>query len=674
MDPRLGTPAGFLRRATIRKYNADGTVVIALDEASLATNRLEVKAQIPVAWSGSEGEFLGGFPKVGSTVNVVQTMGGGWQIINYAPSDGVYANVNTVTQSSLFGDRLADLKPGRILGQVKTGSRFFLDPETGFTVGTQTEYLQADPVKKILSHNFDSQFNFTESSRYINNIIKRDLTENQNRNITGSTLESHSYETGLTTIGMDPTLTVAPTSLGSYIRNPALIETRELIYEFAESYQVLSDQEESARYQDPQNKINQPRVSRRNNRTDVLSLSLEYPNHLIESIKGTVVDVFGNILDINRNPLPIGQTAELSLSKANNKAETYARQRAQLRKSIGFHFELNARKGDKDHLSTPPEPSNVSDYSKNKSKFFFDLDKEGTFKINIPASSETGNIPLLTRTENYSVLKSKEDASVSPNSFVRPINHQDLYLESYGQGVIDLNSGTSDGYGAPIDRLTDKPMKLGTAFHQITKTCNEYLETANWRAGGLKLVNFDQNNRLNTIVKQLPQIVAPKITVGGVDANAGGNSGTVSLDGKLTLSVGADTANRQSLWSDFAGGIVSNVGRDLQGISYAGNFDGDILLQVGGEGIDTDTRFISQNNGYRNGTFEIRVLTGGQINIIRISENGIDIVSSGSLTLSAQQDLILKSNSNVILDGESIVMYGSSSKRLIKKFPPGTIG
>lgn len=669
---RLGTPPGLLRRATIRKYNSDGTVIIALDEASLASNRVEVKAQIPSAWSGPEGEFLGGYPRTGATVNVVQIMGGGWQVVNYAPSDSVYSNNNTVNSGSFGENRLAELKPGRLLGQVKNGDRFILDPDSGFSVGSATENLIVDAPKKILSHTLDTQLFFTEAGRDIENLVRRDLSQNQNRNILGSTLESHSYEVSLTTIGQDPTLAISPTTIGSHIRNPPLVEKRELIYEFGASYEVLSDQEEFARYQDPQTPLSQPRDSRRSNRTDTFSLSLEYPNHLLETVKGTAVDVFGNILDINRAPLPIGATTDLSLARASNKAEAYARQRALLRKSIAYHFEINSRKGDGSNLSPPPDPNFTNDYARARSRFSIDVDKEGTFKINGPASSEVGNIPLLTRTENYSVLKSKEDTSISPNSFLRPTDHQDLYLEGFGQGVIDLIS--PDGYAAPLDRLTKQPIKLGTAFHDISKTCNEYLASANWLAGGLKLVNFDSKNRLNQLVTQLPGIVQSSITVAGADANAGGNSGTVTLDGKLTYSVGADTANRQSIWGDFAGGVLHNVGRDRQNISYAGNFDGDVLLQIGGSTLNSDSRFIDLDNSYRSGTFEIRVLAGGMMNILRISSNGIDIISNGTLTLSAQQDLILKSNSNVLIDGESIVMYAGSTKRMVKKNPPNTIG
>jgi len=148
----------------------------------------------------------------------------------------------------------------------------------------------------------------------------------------------------------------------------------------------------------------------------------------MEIVKGTAVDTFGNILDLNREALPIGKTEKLSLSDNPDKTDAFTRIRAQLRKAIGYHFELNARKG-KDGasdsaLSDIPDPLKYKNYSRERSRFTFDIDKEGQFKLNVPSSSETGNIPLLTRHENFSTLLSCMLFS-SFNLFVgreRPVN------------------------------------------------------------------------------------------------------------------------------------------------------------------------------------------------------------------------------------------------------------
>jgi len=666
---RLGTPIGLFRRATITKYSSsDGTVTVSLDEAGAVQNKSEFKVPIPMAWTGQEGEFLGGYPRIGSSVAVTQGSSGQWFILGFMPSNGVFSN-----------NKLNTLKPNRILGQVKNGSRFFLDPEIGFQVGNSNNYLHVNPITNIISHNLSTSLEFTEASRTINNLIKRDLSENSNRNVLGSSLDSHIYESSLFTIGLDPGSTTSLFTSGSQLRNPPLVETREIIYEFSQSSAFTTDEDEAARYADPKNIQKKPNVSRRDIRADALSLSLEHPNHLMEIIKGTSVDVFGNILDLNRNILPIGKIDLLSLRKNPNAEDAFKKIRSNQRKSIALHFEINTRKaGADDDLFTPPDPNNVSNFSRNRSRFSFDVDKEGQFKLNVPASSETGNIPLLTRYENYSVLLSKQDKSIHPNSFVRPINNQDIYLDSFAVNPkISLKSSGQevDGYEAPTDRITDKPIKLGTAYHDITTTCSEFLTSANYLKVGMKLVDFDKNNRLNTNWAPLEKIVSDSIIVSGPDANGGGRSGMFNFDGFISLNVGANTVDRNSVWADYAGSIITNVGRDNNGVSCATSTDGDVLLQIGGPGIKNtyDSRFKDQNDSYRNGTLDIRVINNGQVSIVRVGPEGISIISVGTLTLSSEQDIIIKSKSSLLFEAQNIVMHAESSPRIVNKFPRNTI-
>ena len=39
--------------------------------------------------------------------------------------------------------------------------------------------------------------------------------------------------------------------------------------------------------------------------------------------------------------------------------------------------------------------------------------------------------------------------------------------------MIGISDGDNslDGYQSPIDRITENPIKLGTAYHDISKTC-----------------------------------------------------------------------------------------------------------------------------------------------------------------------------------------------------------
>jgi hypothetical protein len=111
----------------------------------------------------------------------------------------------------------------------------------------------------------------------------------------------------------------------------------------------------------------------------------------------------------------------------------------------------------------------------------------------VPASSEVGNIPLLTRYETYSNLLSREDDNIDPNSFVKNEQRQDVFLENFaGTSNITLTPGGEKAeYGQAIDRISEIPIGLGTAFHDITSAVSEFQESAGWVEAGLDLCPFD---------------------------------------------------------------------------------------------------------------------------------------------------------------------------------------
>lgn len=666
---KLGSDISAARSAKIIEVNSDGTVRISLDEGTLTKTNEPFSASFPAAWLGSNGQFFGGYPVVGSAVSVIRGQGNEWFIIGYLKSNNVFTRSFISSDSNL----MSVLKEGRALIQVTGGNHLFIDPNSGIHAGNNNNSIQINPNQNILSNNFDSNFTFTEASRTIEQIVKRDLFVNKSRNVLGSTLESHFYDRNLLSIGMDPDTSISIENSGQAIRNPPFVEKREIVYEFARSFNFTTDADESANYLDSDFTPDLPKVNRKEMRSDALSLSLEYPNHLIETIKGTSVDIYGNILDINRNILPIGQIESLSLRKNQNKDDAFDNIRKQLRKSVAFSFEINSRK------ETFPDVSSNVNYARDRSRFSFQIDKEGQFKLNIPASSEIGNIPLLTRHENYSVLLANDSDEVHPNEFVVNEERKDIFLENFANiSKIGLSSGDHDldGYASPIDRFTENVIKYGTAHHDILNVCSEFTDNAAFKKAGNKLITISDNHPLNATVQQLPKIISDLITVSGPNANAGGRSGSLNLDGFISISLGANTIDRQSLWLDTAGGIVSSIGRDKRGISYAANLSGDMIVQIGGIGIEgnKDSRFASEDESYRNGTFDLRVLANGQMYIIRIDETGMHFTSPGRMTFHSQQSMVFHSNSDIKMEAENIVAYSETSKRIIKRFPATTIG
>lgn len=665
-----GPSIGFPREGTIRSYNKNrGTVTVSLNlgKSISGTDVRNIEMPVPVSWIGPDGEFSGGFPARGASVWAVMGSGGQWSISSYSLSNDIFSSGGGgVSSSGARKNIMSSFREGRWLTQVKNNIRLIADPVVGIQLGDPNEYLQADPQRHILSNTFKSNMEFTESGRSIAGPVFRDKRANSTRNISGSSLTSHAYQDSLNKIGLDPLTRTGK----SFTRNPAFAEKREIVYEFENSFGFTNDRDEVSIYDLDDDKLSTSKILKREQtRADVLSLSLDYPNNLIESVSGTLIDIYGNILDINRSKLPNGIVDSLSFRlNEENLSQTFIDLREQTRKSIAFHWELNARKN---LPQDTPDVLKTENYAKDRSRFFIDIDKEGQFKINAPASSETGNIPLLVRYENYSTIKAAENNNeTNPRDFLRNgADNTDIYPDAFGVGSVSLEGGIDalKGFAAPIDRITNTQIKLGTAFHDIN--------------GGLllhKRENPIQNypNSLINSLTTIEKIVEDKVVVSGSEANAGGRSGTISLDGHLSLSIGANTVDRQSLWVDLAGGIVANIGRDKRNVSAAYTLDGDLLIQVGGATIGNDSRFSNLNNAVKDGVVDIRVVNNAQMTVVRIDSSGVTIHTPGRMDFVSEGDMRFKSiRGNINFDAESIFAYSNENGqgRLIARKPGRTI-
>jgi hypothetical protein len=669
---QTGGKLGLLVRGTILQYNFDGTVDVGVDRNSGTNPRQVFTVPMPLAFSGPNGEFIGGIPEKGCSVILSQAQGE-WFISSYITSNNIFSNTAVGGLGGLNTNLMSDLKPGRILLQTKNASsKFIMDPKDGISMGSSTQTNHIDPKRGIISHNLNKEMSFTAGHRSITGTIKRDLKENSTRNITSSILDSHEYDDTLFTIGMDPSTNTSTISTSTIARNLPLIESHEIVYEFqnfSNGIGFTTDDDEGIRYISKEPPSKPSEILRTESRTNTFNLNLNNPNHIMESIKGTGIDLYGNVLDINRNILPIGKTDEFSLNKNSNSKNAFSKIRALHRKALVYHWEINTRKRTgEDDVAQAPDPTSNKDYARDRSRFFIDIDKEGLFKINVPASSETGNIPLLTRYENASTLLAAQGDITNPNAFIRESENKDVFLESHANfGVIKLSSGGGnlDGYAAPIDRFSDQPIKLGTAYHDITKTILQHQNT-----GRDNLINyFTRDQTYLNRIDYVPKVVSGVINVSGKDANAGGRSGSVNLDGSLALSIGANTVDRQSLWLDTAGGIVSNIGRDKFGNSICSTLDGDLRVQIGSTGVIGDSRFNSENSAHRAGTLDLRVVDGsGQLAIIRIEKNGIFITTPGRMEFNSEQDMVFRSNSNIMFEGKNVIAYPDNGQaRTIKR-------
>lgn len=682
---------GLRRRGTIIKYLGNGKVTVKLDDAtSESPDENTHEVSLPIAFVSADGAFIGGYPEPDTPVTVEQGQGE-WFISAYEKPDNVFPNKNVTGTGGISSNLMAELLPGRLLLQTNNASnRLFLDPIDGIVSGTSASSQHIDPNRDIISHNFGNEMAFTLAHRAIRGVIQRDIHFNSLRNIDGSILYSHSYDDNLWPIGMDPASVPSGVTLSGVVRNMPLAEDREITYEFADldGLDFEADEIEIDKYGQSltsNTKTIQKGVLRPESRANTFGLNLHWPNHLIETIKGTGVDTFGNIIDLNRSILPLGR--DITFIGNDDYSDVFKKIRATHRKALAYHFEINARKSDsadEDGLfSVLPVESAESrkNYARTRSTLFVDIDKEGQFKINIPSSSEIGNIPLPTRYVLSSTIAYENNDIESPNTFIMEDEGDDIFLEAYGyagtpdsdDSLVGITLKGEEGESAPTEWFYEKPIKLNTSFHNILQAGYQFTKTRVEDDPGGLLVRYMPSSRLNeeqdTI--QVDDVVKDEIIVSGVEANAGGRSGTISMDGFLSMNLGANTIDRQSLWLDTAGGIVSTIGRDKRGISYCASLDGDMLVQIGGFGLGggQDNRFVAENDGARSGALDIRVIKNdGQLTIIRVDQQGVAMATYGRVEMMAQQDMVFKSNTNIMFEAPNIGFYYETAEgRWIKR-------
>jgi hypothetical protein len=661
MVQTIGAVPGIPVHGTIRSVNPQ--TGIALFSLPLSQSNAVYPVKIPAAWVGPRGQISAGFPERGTNIYVVLGQGNEWVFLSYDQTDLKSTYDNDGQRAVSYSNKL---KPGRWVTLVENDVGHIIDPKEGIIQGDSYQFSQADPIKGIYSSRFLQEMHFTDAHRNITGPVLRDLNPNSSRDISDSSLSGHNYNSALKSIGLDPR-TETSVSSTSTVRNPAITESRSLYYEFVSSFGYTDDMNEARIYSGEDPNETKP-YQRKKSRTDTLGLSLDQPNYLVESIIGTVIDIYGNILDINRAPLPNGIIDSLSFRKSENDNEkVFTDLREQFRKSIAYHFELNARKAGLENSLI--DYSVNSDYARQRSRFSFDVDKEGQFKLNVPCSSETGNIPLPVRYENFSNLKGAEKDEDRGQFLKNITNNTDIQLETFGKGFVSLKSNESSlqSFSAPIDRNSGETISLGTIYHNLSDILFLHKVSEPYKTNG------GYENSVLNYIEPVTEIASTEIIVAGDGANAGGRSGTISLDGSLSLSIGANTIDRQSLWVDTAGGIVAAIGRDKYDRSISASLDGDIYVEIGGSTINDDSRFLKlDNESMRDGVLDIRILNSGSMHTIRIDKEGIKIHTPQRIDIVSEGEMRFKSvNSNMYFDAENIYMYSSNNARLVLRASEG---
>ena len=395
-----------------------------------------------------------------------------------------------------------------------------------------------------------------------------------------------------------------------------MLKKRSIVYEYADSFDVRRFDDE-ARAMEKTNDQNlgeniefiqaDPSI-RPARRSDVMNLNLRNYNHLIERVEGTLVDIYGNVLDLNRNiiPIPDADTINTSGSAGAELRKIYTF----IRRSVKSHYEINSRKE-----TVEPENTDTENNAKNHSRFSIDIDGEGLTKINIPASSDTGNIPILSRN-----IVSRDDQDKDSGAFRDP-NKKDVRVIAFAEG------GPAISNTAYVPETISGVVTAGTAHHDVLNIASSIFNSGKHGSGA-------------------PMQATVTNEIDG-SPNAGGRSMHANLDGSLEMSIGKDTVDGKSMVLDLAGSMISHFGKDGQGRSIIHQSDGDVIIQVGDDQVT--------------GKMEIHMVKGGgKAQKIIIDEGGITIDVDGNALFNASGDMSIVGGGRVLISGGLIALHGSA--------------
>lgn len=620
-------PNYSVRKAIIRK------VATTYVECEFTDRRGEaiVKCPTPHPMAGQSGGGMFFCPEVGTSVLIARGPMETPYIVQSIPERELYFSTEGIENTSVSTTPYpARMKPGEICIKGPTGSRvdFLRRGNISFSsnIGRSSSNLELSNIAQGMFTRVDNLYSFTEAGRSTEGVIKRDLSieELVDRTNTFNFLDGEAYDEVLSTVGRSPLSEVAlrsTTLINPRIRNPGLVEKRSVVYEYADSFNVrgLVEESDSTKKADATNTtadfqfITRDPTSRSQRRTDVLNLNLNNYNHLIEKVEGTLVDIYGNVVDINRNIIPVPDSSSIDTSGLNT-TTSIKNIHDYLRRSVKMHYEINSRK------NIPGTEPNKSEAVKNNandfSRFSIDIDGEGLTKINIPASSETGNIPVLSRYTN-----SRDDNARNAGQF-KDSKRKDIRNIPFSKGGPKL---ANTSYKPTVDG--EGSITAGTAHHDLFNTASSIFSSG--KHGNGEIMESEIDN-----------------AIGSDKANAGGRSLHMNLDGSAELSIGADSIDNKSLVLDLAGCMISHFGRDKQGRGLVHQSDGDVIIQIGDDEVP--------------GRMEIHLTRpGGTPQKIIIDDSGITIAVQGNAVYSSTGSTTISADGQLMLHGEIIGLYGA---------------
>lgn len=417
------------------------------------------------------------------------------------------------------------------------------------------------------------------------------------------------------------------TTFDSQIRNPELAEYRMIINEFTTDSMFTGFDDEVRRAGGRRSLFQYSETKPRNREPSNLLHLAEH--ELIEFVGGNLVDINGSILDLNYKKLYYGDNNKIP---SNLDSDSYEEARRISRRGIGCHFQLTT--------NTKTEDKSIS----NKN-FVVDVDKEGVLKLNVPASTGSGNIPF-SSVANYSdgngdsVIVTPSNPSIKEKVPVTLRNADgevvfpktDVLYRQTGVRVSDKS-----GYFSVQGSATGESRFNSTKYHNMyaaaerliaNKVANIYIpptftdsEGAPSGSAGFKPFEISKEDdkpfpTYMSTVEVIPSDPAIYHGGGGIDnlgtaiagrfyqdtdslppysntANTkeiesgtvrsyGGKSIHATTEGSIEMSIGRDDWDQKSIVLDTYGSIISWLGKDKNGRSMVLQTDGDVMINIGG--------------------------------------------------------------------------------------------
>lgn len=344
--------------------------------------------------SNSSGLFLG-LPK-GSRVVAAETFSRGREsvvILSFLPKINLFKELysnGTPDDAPIGYSQYPDMAENRIVikGEFGNDFSFFEDGEARIKLADGGIYWSRYDSKLSTTFISENNFFFSKAGRGISGAVRRFPLYQRTVFPRPSTAEyalfaepeyaRYSEPMGFWT-GSKPLLT----NLFGKRRNPEIAEYRIVINEFSTDSMFTGFDDEVQRANNDKKLFQNSDTYKRNRETgNVLHMA---EHELVEFVGGNLIDINGVPLDINYNKLVYGD--DNNKTPSGDIRQDIDRAKRISRRGVGLHLQLSTNKSS-------------SDESNSIKNFVLDLDKEGVLKLNLPASSDTGNIPFVSRS-NY---------------------------------------------------------------------------------------------------------------------------------------------------------------------------------------------------------------------------------------------------------------------------------